>query len=270
MTSKRRFIFFLLLLVVLIAAIRLLGLHEALHQERLRSGINQWGAWGPLLYVLIFAAASVFLLPGLPITIAGGLAFGPLWGTVYASIGSTLGAGLAFLVARYFARGAVSEMLGERWKRIEEGVTERGWIFVAMTRLIPLFPFNFLNYAFGLTRIPFITYLLTSWLFMLPGTAAYVIFSSSLVDLIQGEVSPAFLIGFALLLAVSLAPFLYRRWKGSKETFPKVIVWTAALLLPLLPIQNTDAEEQIDLLTHRQGESGIPVKRHRPFMPILF
>ncbi|NKE70722.1 DUF3047 domain-containing protein [Candidatus Manganitrophus noduliformans] len=258
MASKRRFFLFLLLLIVLVAAVRLLGLHDALDQERLRSGIDRWGAWGPLLYILIFAIAPVLFLPGLPITVAGGLAFGPLWGTVYASIGSTLGAGLAFLVARYFAREAVSEMLGERWKRIDAGVAERGWVFVAITRLIPLFPFNLLNYAFGLTRIPFAIYLFTSWLFMLPGTAAYVIFSSSLLDLIKGDLSPAFLIGLLLLVALSVIPFFYRRWKGSKDSLPKVIIWGAALLLPFLAIQKADAEERIDLLTNRQGESGLP------------
>jgi uncharacterized membrane protein YdjX (TVP38/TMEM64 family) len=124
MTSKRRFFFFLLLLIVLVAVIRLLGLQEVLDQERLRSGIDRWGAWGPILYIVIFAIAPVLFLPGLPITVAGGLVFGPVWGTVYASVGSTLGAGLAFLIARYFAREAVSEMLEERWKRIEEGVAE--------------------------------------------------------------------------------------------------------------------------------------------------
>lgn len=258
MTSKRRFFFFLLLLIILIAVFRFLGLDDALDQERLRSGIDRWGAWGPILYIVIFAVAPVLFLPGLPITVAGGLAFGPVWGTVYASVGSTLGAGLAFLVARYFAREAVSEMLGERWGRIEEGVAERGWVFIALTRLIPLFPFNLLNYAFGLTRIPFATYLFTSWLFMLPGTAAYVVFSSSLLDLIKGELSPAFLIGLALLLAVSLIPFLYRRWKGARDSVPKGIVWATLFLLPLLPIRNAGAEERIDLLTDRRGESGLP------------
>jgi|GEM_PF-290066 len=255
MASKRRFFFFLLLLIVLAFVIRWLGLQALLDQDRLRSGIDRWGAWGPLLFIGIFAIAPVFFLPGLPLTIAGGLAFGPLWGTIYASIGSTLGAGLAFLVARYFAREAVSEMLGERWRRIDEGVAKRGWVFVAITRLVPLFPFVLLNYAFGLTRISFTTYLFTSWLCMLPGTAAYVLFSSSLLGLIKGEVSPTFLIGLLLLVAVSILPLLYRRWKGSKGSLPKVIAWTALLLLPNW---NIHAEGQMDLLTNRLGESGFP------------
>ena len=258
MASKRRFFFFLLLLIMLIVVIRDFGWQDALDQDRLRSGIDRWGAWGPLLYILIFAVAPVLFLPGLPITVAGGLAFGPLWGTIYASIGSTLGAGSAFLVARYFAREAVSEMLGARWKRIEAGVAERGWVFIAITRLVPLFPFNVLNYAFGLTRIPFATFLFASWLFMLPGTAAYVIFSSSLLGLIRGERPPSFVIGLLLLITVALIPFLYRRWKGSKGALPKRILWATLLLLPLLPSPNATAEEPIVLLTDRAGEGGLP------------
>lgn len=214
-SNKVRAGLLVIVLVALFVAVRLGGWGEFLDQERLRSGIERWGKWGPLLYIVFFAIAPAFFFPGLPITLAGGLAFGPLWGTVYASIGSTLGAGFAFLVARYFARDAVSEMLGERWKKIDRGVAERGWLFVATTRLVPIFPFILLNYAFGLTRISFPTYLLTSWICMLPSTAAYVIFSSSLLGLLNGEVSPALLIGLLLLLLVVSAPFLYRRWKGA-------------------------------------------------------
>jgi uncharacterized membrane protein YdjX (TVP38/TMEM64 family) len=219
-SNKARAALFLLILIGLIAAIRAGGLTEYLDQQRLQEAIRRWGIWGPLLYILIFAVAPSLFLPGLPITVAGGLAFGPLWGTVYASIGSTLGAGLAFLISRYFARGAVSEMLGERWRKIDEGVARKGWVYVAITRLIPIFPFNLLNYAFGLTRIGFVPYLFTSWLFMLPGTAAYVIFSSSLLDLLKGQVSPVLLLGLLLITLVSLIPVIYRRMRGQSSATP--------------------------------------------------
>ncbi|MFY9269793.1 MAG: DUF3047 domain-containing protein [Candidatus Manganitrophaceae bacterium] len=257
MGAKRRFGLFFLFLVLLIAGIRWFGLQASLDPQRLRSGIEPWGIWGPFAYITVFAIAPVLFLPGLPITIAGGLAFGPFWGTVYASVGSTLGAAFAFLVSRYFGRQAALEMMGERWRAIDRGVSERGWLFVAITRLAPLFPFNLLNYAFGLTGISFPVYLLTSWFFMLPGTAAYVIFSSSLFDLLKGEVSPIFLIGLILFLTVSLIPFLYRRWRGAKDSLPKVIVW-AVFLLPFLPVQNAAGEERVNLLTHRRGENGLP------------
>ncbi|MEK7871757.1 MAG: TVP38/TMEM64 family protein, partial [Nitrospirota bacterium] len=262
--NRMRALFFFLILVFLIAAIRLSGLHTYLDQERLRQWIDGFGTAGPIIYILIFSIAPSLFLPGLPITVAGGLVFGPLWGTVYASIGSTLGAGIAFLVARYFARNAISEMLGERWKKIDEGVTQKGWIYVAITRLIPVFPFNLLNYAFGLTKIPFITYLLTSWVFMLPGTMAYVVFSSSILDLLKGKVSVTFVAGFILLLLVSAAPLIYRRWKGSKGVLLIATIAMGAaisiiytLSLADTPMQKTGGETLL-LLTGQQGEDSLP------------
>jgi uncharacterized membrane protein YdjX (TVP38/TMEM64 family) len=212
---KIRAAVFLGVLVVLAIGISFSGLSAYLDGERIREWVDTFGSAAPLVYILAFAVVPVLLLPGLPMTIAGGLAFGPFWGTVYASIGSTLGAGLAFLVARYFARQAVQNFLGERWKKVDEGVTRKGWVYVALTRLIPIFPFFLLNYAFGLTQIRFVTYLLASWLFMLPGTAAYVVFSASFLDLLKGKVSPSFWIGLTLLFAVFAAQHLYRKRKGA-------------------------------------------------------
>ena len=210
-SAKIRAAVFLSVLVVLAFGIYFSGAGAGWDGDRLRAWIDSFGSAGPLIYILIFAVAPVLFLPGLPITVAGGLAFGPFWGTVYASIGSTLGAGLAFLVARYFARQAVQDFMGERWKRVDEGVAEKGWVYVAITRLIPIFPFNLLNYAFGLTRIRFATYLFTSWLFMLPGTAAYVVFSAALLDLLKGKTSPLFWIGAGLFLALFAVQYFYRK-----------------------------------------------------------
>ncbi|HLA48141.1 MAG TPA: VTT domain-containing protein, partial [Nitrospinota bacterium] len=95
-------------------------------------------------------------------------------------------------------------------KAIDEGVEKNGWIFVAVTRLIPLFPFNLLNYSFGLTKIKFRDYAIASWIFMLPGTAAYTIFSSSLLDAIHGRVSKELIIGIVLLAFISAVPIIYR------------------------------------------------------------
>jgi uncharacterized membrane protein YdjX (TVP38/TMEM64 family) len=212
---KIRAAIFLGMLVVLAIGISFSGLGAYLDGEKIRGWIDTFGRAAPLVYILVFAVVPVLLLPGLPMTIAGGLAFGPFWGTVYASIGSTLGAGLAFLVARYFARQAVQNFLGERWKKVDEGVSRKGWVYVALTRLIPIFPFFLLNYAFGLTQIRFLTYLLASWLFMLPGTAAYVVFSASLLDLLKGKISPTFWVGVALLFAVFAAQHFYRKRKGA-------------------------------------------------------
>jgi uncharacterized membrane protein YdjX (TVP38/TMEM64 family) len=213
-SAKIRAAVFLSVLAVSVIGIYFFGLGAGWDGERLRESIDSFGSAAPLIYIAIFAVAPVLLLPGLPITVAGGLVFGPFWGTVYASIGSTLGAGLAFLTARYFARRAVQDFLGDRWRRVDEGVAEKGWFYVAIARLIPVFPFNLLNYAFGLTRIGFATYLFTSWLFMLPGTAAYVVFSASIFDLLKGKASPAFWIGAVLFLVLFAVQYFYRKRPG--------------------------------------------------------
>ena len=206
-----------LLLIVLILAVQFTGAARHLDQESLRQWIQGYGALAPLVYMLIYTLAPSLLLPGLPLTIAGGVLFGPFWGVVYTIIGATLGACLAFIVARHLARGWVEGKLkGSQWQRLDQEVEKHGWKVVAFTRLIPVFPFNLLNYAFGLTKIGFLTYALSSLIFMLPATVAYIVFSSSLLDLFKGEISLTFIAGLALVVMVSLLPVLYRRYKNKK------------------------------------------------------
>jgi len=95
---------------------------------------------------------------------------------------------------------------------LDEQVESQGWKVVLAARLIPLFPFNLLNYAFGLTRIRFSQYALATFWGMLPACIAYIVFSSSFWDLIKGRVSPAFLLGLLLIIGVSLVPLFYKKY----------------------------------------------------------
>ena len=214
--STIKFITLIAFVVVVFLSVRFLGLGEYLDQERLSEWIDSFGIWGPVVYIVFYTFAPSLMLPGLPITVIGGVLFGPVWGIVYASTGGTLGAGVAFLVSRYMGREWVEGFLkgrSSRWQELDEEVERQGWKIVAFTRLIPLFPFNMLNYAFGLTKIKFSHYLAASYVFMMPGAAAYVVFSSSLLDLLKGKVSPEFIVGVLLVIAVSLIPILYKRRK---------------------------------------------------------
>ena len=201
---------FIAILITIVITIKILRLDQYLEKERLQNWISSFGRAGPIAYIILFSITPSLFLPGLPVTVAGGIVFGPLWGTIYASIGSTIGACLAVLIARYFARSQIENLLTGKLQTIDEGVEKKGWIFVAITRLIPLFPFNLLNYAFGLTKIKFRDYAIASWIFMLPGTAAYTIFSSSLLDAIHGRVSKELIIGIVLLALISAVPLIYR------------------------------------------------------------
>jgi uncharacterized membrane protein YdjX (TVP38/TMEM64 family)/Fe-S oxidoreductase len=215
--KKRSFkpLMFLALLVAAVAGVHLSGAAQYLQQEKLQALIASYGVLAPAIYILIYALAPVLFLPGLPITIVGGIAFGPFWGVVYTSIGSTIGASLAFLVARYAARDWVaSKLTGPKWSKLDTEVAQHGWKVVAFTRLIPAFPFNLLNYAFGLTNVSFVQYVVTSFICMLPACIAFIVFSSSLLGLITGKVSPTALLGSGLIVLVSLIPVMYRRFNG--------------------------------------------------------
>jgi uncharacterized membrane protein YdjX (TVP38/TMEM64 family) len=209
---------FLALLVAAVTGVHLSVGAQYLQKDKLRVLIGSYGAWAPAIYILIYALAPVLFLPGLPITIVGGIAFGPVWGVVYTITGSTIGASLAFLTARYLARDWVAAKLtGPRWEKLDSEVTKHGWKVVALTRLIPAFPFNLLNFAFGLTGIPFLHYAVATFIFMLPACIAFIVFSSSIPALIRGNISPASLLGIALIIFVSLMPVFYRRLKKGRR-----------------------------------------------------
>jgi uncharacterized membrane protein YdjX (TVP38/TMEM64 family) len=195
-----------------IVAVRVTGATRYFEQEALRNLIQSYGILAPLLYMLVYAVAPALFLPGLPITIVGGLIFGPFWGVVYTITSSTMGACLAFLVSRYLARDWIElKLRSPRWKRLDEEVERHGWKVVAFTRLIPLFPFNLLNYAFGLTKVKFLHYAVATFFCMLPACIAFVVFSSSLLDVVRGRISAEFIVGLVLVVMVSLIPVIYKK-----------------------------------------------------------
>ena len=169
----------------LIAAAVLLDLPSLIGQ--VLEYIRTLGIWGPVLYIALYVLATVAFIPGSIITLASGLLFGVVYGSIYVSIGSTIGAGLAFLVGRFFLRGWVQTMVDKQPKfaAIDRAVEREGWKIVLLTRLSPIFPYNVLNYAYGLTRVRFWSYLAASWAGMIPGTVMYVYFGSLAGDLGQ-------------------------------------------------------------------------------------
>lgn len=162
------------LTVLLVAAIGLaIRYRNALGMESIERWTLEAGAWAPAVFMLAYAVSTVLFIPAVPITLAGGALFGPLWGTVYNLLGATAGAMLAFAVSKYLVSGWVRRMMGGRLKKLYDGVEAEGWEFVAFTRLVPVIPFNALNYALGLTPIKFTHYAVATFIFMLPGAFAY-------------------------------------------------------------------------------------------------
>jgi uncharacterized membrane protein YdjX (TVP38/TMEM64 family) len=197
----------ILLLSVIIAVIVLsyvFGIGEKL--VALGDWIDSLGALGPVVFVFIYTGATVAAIPGIAITIVAGAIFGSLVGVIVVSIASTFGASMAFLIARYFARDATAKWLAkrEKFKELDELTGKHGAIIVAIVRLVPLFPFNLVNYGFGLTKIRFWTYVFWSWLCMLPGTILYVVGTDAVIQAIVSKKAPWTLIGIVIAVGILL------------------------------------------------------------------
>lgn len=164
----------LLLLVILVTGIAVVvSYRDQIDAEAIQNWIEDYGDAAPLLFMLIYIIGTVFFFPGSVVTLLGGALFGPVLGTFYNLTAATIGSMLSFLIARYLASNWVEKKTAGKLKQLINGVENEGWRFVALTRLVPLFPFNLLNYGLGLTKIKFTHYGLATYIFMLPGTIAY-------------------------------------------------------------------------------------------------
>lgn len=158
-------------------------LDVASHLPRFAGWVDSLGIWGPVVFVLGYAVATVAFVPGALLTLAAGAMFGLVEGTLYVFVGATAGASAAFLLGRYVARGAIERRLEgkERFRAIDGAVGRHGFKIVFLMRLSPVFPYNLLNYALGLTRVRFVDYLLACF-GMIPGTFLYVYYGKLIGD----------------------------------------------------------------------------------------
>lgn len=171
------------MIVLLVVAAELFDLQQVLHDAL--TWISGLGVLGPIIFAGLYILACVLSLPGFILTLGAGAVFGVITGFIAVSIGSTLGAACAFLIGRYLARDLVAGRIAgnEKFKAVDEAVGREGWKIVLLTRLSPIFPFNLLNYAFGLTKVSLKHYFFASWLGMIPGTVMYVYIGSLAGDL---------------------------------------------------------------------------------------
>ena len=207
----------LVLLLASIVGIRMSGIQDSLHIDNIEEILSTLQHCPPIIYIGLLSLVPVFFLPGFPFVIAGGLLYGHTWGLLYAMLGATAGAGLSFLVSRYIANDWMTEQMKTRidekkWIQLQQKTENHGWKIVMFLRLVPLFPFTPLNYALGLTNIRFSHYIVATSLGIFPACAAFILFSSSLWDVINGENLIVFLIGCTLVAVTLLIPFIYKRY----------------------------------------------------------
>ena len=213
----------LLAVVVTIIVISVkMGVGEKL--GALQDWIRSLGVLGPLAFMVVYAVATVAALPGSALSIVAGAVFGPVLGVVTVIFAATLGASLAFLVSRYFARGSIEKWLegNEKFRKLDELTARHGDIMVAITRLVPLFPFNLLNYGFGLTKVAFKTYVVWSFVCMLPGTILYVVGSAAVAEAVrEGKVPWILVMVVAMILGIIVVLGRQARKKLKEDEGPE-------------------------------------------------
>ena len=217
----------LLILLALVSLILILQ-HSGLARfatrenvEKISALVQSTGAWGPMVYILFCIAASLLFCPGIPMLLLA-IPFGALYGTIYAGIGLTLGASASFLLARYTLRSFIEGYAkrNSMFQKIDDGVKREGWRMVMFTRLVPVFPFNIQNFAYGLTGVRFWTFAIVSGICMLPGIAAYVFAGGSLISG-RGDAKKTLIylvVGGVLFVLISFLPKLIRKWFGPSAT----------------------------------------------------
>src|SRR5213592_275939 len=162
------------ILIALFLAMRFLPVQQWV--RNFNDWVGQMGVAGIFIFVGVYAVATVLLAPGAILTIGAGFAFGLWKGFLAVSVGATLGASLAFLIARFIARDKVEAIArrNEKFRKIDNAIGKQGAKLIFLLRLSPVIPFNLSNYFYGLTAVKFWPYVLASWIGMMPGAFLYV------------------------------------------------------------------------------------------------
>ena len=203
--------------------------------------VMNWGAWSAIGYPLLFAFCNVLLLPGGILCVGAGFFFGLWWGLLIVFVGNAIGAAISFALSRWLAGDWFRRKLSSNrsLRALEPAVEREGWKIILLSQLHPLFPTSLLNYLYGLTRIPFRTYMLWVSIGRLPGLFLYAYLGTLGqfgLNLVRGKTHPR---------AVE-----YWMWGGA-------FVITALLLLVL---------SRIALRTMEKSQSAMPAdyqKRHK-------
>ncbi|MEX0979493.1 MAG: VTT domain-containing protein [Gemmatimonadota bacterium] len=222
-TGERPYLKLLALAALIMGGVALARFTPAgdyLTREGVGAGIEtlRGSAWAPLVFVAVYAGAVALAIPGTILTLAGGALFGVFWGSVLNSIGANIGANFAFLIGRFLGRGGVARLLGSRIDRLDRATEDKGFQGLLTLRLIPVVPFNALNFGSGLTAISWPKYALATAIGILPGTVVYTFFADALLQGSQEASREAFLrvlLAGGLLILLSLLPSILRKMRIS-------------------------------------------------------
>lgn len=212
-TAKTAFL--LVLLFAAVVGVYSIGL-QRLTPEAIQKLVSAIGLWGPLLYLGLFTVRPLFFFPSIVFILAGGLAFGPVWGAVYGVVGATFGASLCFMLTRTLGREKVEKLAGGylNLAALKECTADHGFRNILITRLVPVFHWDIVSYAAGLSRVRFRDFVAATAVGAIPGSVAYNFLGYSLNQLF----SPLFYVSAGIVMVVACSPLLYqivkKRWYG--------------------------------------------------------
>jgi len=199
-----------ILLVLVVGSAWLLWAHAEWFTDPhlVKEQVVAWGAWGPAVYVLLYAVGPSFLVPGAVMTIAGGLAFGTWWGSVWSLLGADIGAVVAFAAGRFMGQEFVMRTIGTRFHELLNKIGRNGFYITLYLRIVPVIPYNAFNLLAGASPITFRDYFWASMIGMVPGTILF----AFLGDALWHPTSPRFFLAVALIAVCFGGGELYRRY----------------------------------------------------------
>ena len=217
-----RFVVLLIVTTALLGTAIWVGFNlDALEPQRIADTLGTYGALAPAAFAIARVAGAVLLLPGAVLAIAAGMLFGPLWGAVFNVLAATVGAVLAFAIARFLAPNWAARAVEGRvgLTAMMQAIETEGWRFVAFVRLMPVLPYNLLNYALGLTSIRLSHFTLATLVFMIPIDVAYSYLGYAGYQALSGETGAmrSALIAVGVFAALLFVPPFVRRYRRKRE-----------------------------------------------------
>lgn len=178
----------------------------------LRDFIQSFGRLAVLVYIVAYALNTISIMPPIAaLSLTAGLAFGEVWGAVYLMLGALIGTSATFLIARYFGRSLIDKILKRKFKDLDDKIARNGFMTILFFRVVPLVPYEVLNYAAGLSRIKFKDYFLATLFGLVPGVVIAAFFGGSLGDIrsFKDIFAPKFLIAIGLMISIIAIPAIY-------------------------------------------------------------
>ncbi|MGL4882963.1 MAG: TVP38/TMEM64 family protein [Waterburya sp.] len=199
MTLKKKF--FLLTIICIIATGIGVLIVGGIDRQQLQTWLETMGIFAPIIYIILYAIATLLILPSTPLNLTGGAIFGLGWGTVWTTIAALVAAIAAFVFTRTLGRELVTQKFAGRWQAVDAEIRQGGLFYMFAIRLLPIIPYGLVNFTAGLTSIKFKDYLLGTFLGTVPGVLPFVMLGSGITQLSQGNILP-------LLCALTLTGML--------------------------------------------------------------